>query len=121
MPLLVFLIFSVGLLAATAAATTGRRGHVCDRALGYTVPAVVAADPDLTRRANELVARWCTAAAVLAAVPLVGLALYGIRRDDLPLWVLVLLAVHGFLFACAAGYPFERIEQLGGEARRPAP
>lgn len=120
MVVLLFVVFTAALFVATAAAVTGRRGQVCDRDLGYTVPAAVESDPALDRQANELVARWCTAAAVLAALPLVGLALHGFE-DDLPLGALVALAVHGFVVVCVTGYPFERITQLGADARRRGP
>jgi len=116
----VFLAFSVAVFAATAAAVTGRRGQVCERGAGYVVPAVVEADAGLNKRANDLVARWCTAAAALAAVPLLGLAINGIDRT-LPLWVLAALAAYGFLIACVGGYPFELIRRMGGHEGEEGP
>lgn len=113
-----FLLFTIALFAATAAAVTGRRGQVCERDIGYTVPAQVEADPELNRRANELVATWCTAAAVLAAVPLVVLAVAGLDRADLPLWEVGALAAWAFVMVCVGGYPFERITHLGRPADR---
>lgn len=111
---LLFLIFTVALFTATAAAVTGRRGQVCERGVGYTVPAAVETDPALNRKANELVATWCTVTAVLAAFPLIALAVNGSDRD-LPLWAVVTLAAYGFLMLCVGGYPFERIKHLGGQ------
>ena len=112
MSILLFVIFTVALLAATAAAVTGRRGQVCERGAGYTVPAAVDADPALNARANELVARWCTLAGALAALPLVALAVHGFDRE-LPTWALAALAACGFLVVCVGSYPFEKIEHLG--------
>lgn len=109
---LLFLVFTVVLFTATAAAVTGRRGQVCERGVGYTVPAAVEADPALNTRANELIATWCTVAAILAALPLVALAVNGIDRD-LPILALAALAAYGFLVVCVGGYPFERIKHLG--------
>ena len=120
MTALVFLVFTVALFVATAAAVTGTRGQVCERGVGWTVPAAVEADPALTARANQLVATCGTVAAVLSAVPLVGLAVHGIDRE-LPLEAAVSCAAWGFLVACVGGYPFERITQLGRhEQRHPA-
>lgn len=112
MSVVLFLVFSVVVYAAAAAAVTGRRGQVCTRGVGYVVPAAVQADPALATRANDLVATWCTGTAVLAAVPVVGLAVNGIDRD-LPLGALAALAAYGFLVVCVGSYPFERIQQLG--------
>lgn len=116
---MLFLVFTVVLFAATAAAVTGRRGQVCERGVGYTVSAAVEADPALNARANELVATWCTVAAVLAALPLVALAANGLNRD-VPLWALATLAAYGFLVVCVGGYPFERIKHLGRDEQRRA-
>jgi hypothetical protein len=120
MSALLFLLFTVALFTATAAAVTGTRGQVCERGVGYTVPAAVEADPALNARANRLVATWGTAAAVLSAVPLVALALHGFDRD-LPLWALLALAAWGFVVVVVGGYPFEQIKQLGSpQERHPA-
>ena len=121
MSALVFLVFSVALLVATAVAVTGRRGQVCQRGVGYTVPAAVEADPVLNAQANRLVATWGTVTAVLAALPLAAVAVNGIHRD-LPLRALVALAGYGLVCTCVGSYPFERIKRLGGQGqRRPAP
>ncbi len=120
MSVLLFLVFTVALFASTAAAVTGRRGQVCERGIGCTVPAQVEADPELERRANQLVATWCTAAAVLAAVPLVVLAVAGLDRGDLPVWALASLAAYAFVVVCVGGYPFEQITRLGQRSERPA-
>jgi len=106
-----FAVFTVAVLTATAAAVTGRRGQVCERGVGYDVPAAVEADPVLNAQANRLVATWCTAAAVLAAVPLLGLAWNGLARD-MSTPALLILAAYGFLVVCVGGYPFERIKHL---------
>ena len=109
---LVFGIFTVAGLAATAAAWTGWTGEVGVRDVGWTVPARVQADPALLREANRLVTTWCTAAAVLSAVPVVLLAVRGLG-ERLPLPLLLAAAAHGFVLALVGGYPFQRIEVLG--------
>ena len=110
---LLFGIFTTALLAATAAAWTGWTGDVAVRDVGYDVPARVEADPARVREANRLVRRWCTGAAVLSALPLVLLAVRGLR-EPVPLPLLTALAVWGFVVVVVGGYPFERIRQSGG-------
>lgn len=112
MSALAFLVFTLALLAASAAAVTGTRGQVCERGVGYVVPAAVESDPALRVRADRLVAGWGTVAAVLSAVPLVVLAVRGLDRE-LPLGALVGLAAWGFVVACVGGLPFARIDRLG--------
>jgi hypothetical protein len=110
---LLFAVFTVAGLTATAAAWTGWSGEVGIRGVGPDLPARVLADPGLVRRANRLVTRWCTAAAVMSVPPLVWLAVRGLGdREPLPLWQLVAVAAYGFVFVLVAGYPFERIRGL---------
>jgi hypothetical protein len=108
---LLFGIFTVAMLATVAAAWTGWTREAGDRDVGYDLPARVVADPALLRAANRLVTRWCTAAAVLSALPLVLLAVRGLH-EPVPLPLLVAHAVHGFVVVLVGGYPFERIKQL---------
>ncbi len=110
--------FAVAAVVLLLAALTGHRGQVCERGIGYRVPARVESDPRLSGRANELVARWCTCGAVLAVLPLVPLT-WAVSRgtDEAPLSALVGLAAYGLLVTVVAAYPFERIEHLGDDAR----
>jgi hypothetical protein len=112
-----FCSVSVALLVSAEVAVAGRRGQVGERRLGGGLPAVVARDPELAAQANRLVATWCTVAAGLCVVPLLGLAWYGLDRE-LSASMLSGLALWGLLFACVGHYPFERIRQLAG---RPQP
>lgn len=114
MSVVLFCAFGVAALVFTAAAVTGRRGQVCQRGMGYAVPARVEADPELSEKANEMVASWSTVGAFLALAPMLVLTALGLGRDEpLPLWVLVVFAAYGFLLVCLGSYPFEKIEQLG--------
>lgn len=114
--LLLFVLFGLATVACGLAALTGRRGDVCTRGVGYDVPAAVESDPALSRAANELVARWCTLGAVLAAAPLVPLGQAVLtHRDPLPLSGLLVLAAYGFVLVCVGGYPFERIRHLSAD------
>ena len=108
---LVFGVFTVALLAATAAAWTARNGEV---AVGYDLPARIEADPALLREANRLVTTWCTAAAVLCALPVVLLAVRGLH-EPLPLPLAAAAAVHGFVVVLVGGWPFERIARLADD------
>ncbi|GAA0435762.1 hypothetical protein [Streptomyces luteireticuli] len=102
-------------LVSLLAAVTGRRGLVCDRRRGYEVPAAVAADPELTRKANALVASWCARAAMLSVPPLVplGFAMRADEQQPLSLTALLALAGYGFLIVVMGRYPFERIKRMG--------
>ena len=62
-------------------------------------------------RADRLVLRWCTAAAVLSALPVVLLAVRGLH-EPVPPPLLAAHAVHGFVVVLVGGYPFERIRHL---------
>ena len=110
---LLFGVFTVAGCAATAAAWTGWTGEVGVRDVGYDLPARVEADPALVREANRLVRTWCTAAAVLSAVPVVLLAVRGLG-EPLPLGLLLAAAAYGFVLVVVGGYPFERIRGLAG-------
>ena len=109
---LLFGIFTLALLGATAAAWTGWTGDVAVRDVGYNVPARVEADPALVREANRLVRTWCTAAAVLSAVPVVVLAVRGLD-EPVPVPLLVALAADGLVVALVGGYPLEKVKHLG--------
>ena len=108
---IVFVIFAAALFVVTASARTGWRSQVCHGFERHLVAPGVQADPELNARLNQLVKRWGTAAAVLAALPLPALAIHGIERD-LPIWAAAVLALHGLIMTCAAQYPFEKIKQL---------
>lgn len=103
-------------LSTLGAAIMGYRGKVCDRQIGYTVPARVAADPVLAKKANGLVAFWCTGGSILCLLPLIYL--YLIREqgtDAIPLSHLIAFAVYGFVLTCISTYPFEKIKHLTDE------
>jgi hypothetical protein len=114
----VFGVFTVAGLAATAAARTGWTGEAGSRDVGWTLPARVEADPALLREANRLVTTWCTAAAVMSAVPVVLLALRGLH-EPLPIPLLLAAAAYGFVLVLVGGYPFEKIGLLGDEGDGP--
>lgn len=107
-------LFLVGASVCALAAYTGARGWVTDPAKGYRVPVKVRESPELTRTANILVARWCTAAAVLAMIPAVALvpSIFADIHLPLPLGKLAATAVYGMVIAGVARYPFERISRL---------
>ncbi|QCQ91097.1 hypothetical protein [Rhodococcus sp. SGAir0479] len=96
------------------AAYTGTRGWVTDPAKGYRVPSTVRGNPELTRLANTLVARWCAAAAVLALIPAAALApgIFSEFRIPLPTWKRAATAAYGFVVTAVARYPFVRIARL---------
>lgn len=107
---------SVVALVMLCAARVGYRGQVCDREVGYAVPARVESDPRLAERANRLVARWCTVGGVLAVLPLVPLTAAissGVETPSLP--VVLALAGYTFVVMMVGSYPFEKIKQLAEE------
>ncbi|WP_097867803.1 hypothetical protein [Streptomyces sp. rh34] len=112
-----FLLLGV---ASSLAARIGYRGEVCDRSVGYEVPAEVKSDPALRNRANSLVAFWCTGAAILSLAPLVALgsAVLGDGGTSVSTWGLVAFAAYGLVVVTVGAYPFEKIKQLGGPAGR---
>lgn len=115
----VFIVAGLGFLVA---AITGYRGRVSERGIGYKVPARVAMDPILLRKANELVAFWCLGAAILSVLPLVYLyAIRGQGTDAIPTGHLVGLAVYGFILSCMAAYPIEKIQHLDSESSNDSP
>lgn len=102
------------------AARVGYRGRVCDRADGYEVPAEVKSDPVLRKRADGLVAFWCTGAAALsfaALVPIGSVILSG-GGKSISTWGLVAFAAYGLVVVSVGAYPFEKIKRLGGSAGR---
>jgi hypothetical protein len=107
-------------LASSLAARTGYRGKVCDRSDGYEVPAPVKSDPGLRKRANDLVAFWCTGAAVLSFAPLVpiGTVIMSGGGRSVGTWGLVVFAVYGLGVVTVGAYPFEKIKSLGRSAER---
>lgn len=116
--LFLFVCFLLLGLAGSLAARTGYRGEVCDRSTGYEVPAAVKADPALRKRANDLVAFWCTGAAILGLAPLVPLGtvvLSGGGRS-VSTWGLAAFAAYALVIAVVGGYPFEKIKHLGASA-----
>lgn len=117
-----FLLGCFALLGAAAslAARAGYRGQVCDRFAGYEVPAAVRSDPALRKRADDLVAFWCTGAAVLGFAPLVplGSVLLSGGGASVSTWGLVALAAYALVVVTVGGYPFEKIKQLADSAAR---
>ncbi|MEV5463098.1 hypothetical protein [Streptomyces sp. NPDC002788] len=112
-----FLLLGV---ASSLAARTGYRGKVCDRSDGYEVPAEVKSDPRLRKRANDLVAFWCTGAAVLSFAPLgpIGTVIMSGGGRTVGTWGLVVLALYGLAVVIVGAYPFEKIKSLGRSAER---
>lgn len=111
-----FGVFAVGGFALLSAGVTGRRGKVCVRNVGYTVPAEVEADPELNKKANALVGFWCTLAAFLTLPALFVIAGMGTRLEGpIPLWALAGLAAYGFVLVVIGTYPFEKIKRMAGE------
>ncbi|KUF20338.1 MULTISPECIES: hypothetical protein [Streptomyces] len=96
------------------AARVGHRGKVCDRSIGYDVPDEVKRDPALRARANDLVAHWCTGAAILSLAPLVPIGSVLIADGDRSIGTagLLVVAAYGLLVVAVAGYPFEKIKHL---------
>ncbi|GAB2687818.1 hypothetical protein [Thalassiella azotivora] len=113
--LVVLCVFVLMGVATLLAAVTGYRGHVCTPGVGYSVPPDVRHDPELCRRANELVAFWCTGATIMSLPPvvLVLLATGGGGDDGLTLPMLIFLAAYGTVVTCIALHPFEKIKHLG--------
>ncbi|MCX4652188.1 MULTISPECIES: hypothetical protein [Streptomyces] len=112
-----FLLLGV---AGSLAARVGYRGKVCDGSVGYEVPAAVKSDPALRKRANDLVAFWCTGAAILSFAPLVplGSVILSGGGKAVSTWGLVAFAAYGLVIATVGGYPFEKIKQLGASVER---
>lgn len=112
-----FLLLGV---VSSLAARIGYRGKVCDRSDGYEVPAEVKSDPILRKRANGLVAFWCTGAAVLSFAPLVpiGSVILSDGGKSVSTWGLVVFALYGLAVVIVGAYPFEKIKQLGRSAER---
>ncbi|MFH8795904.1 hypothetical protein [Streptomyces sp. NPDC017941] len=112
----VFIICCFVLLAVVTllAARVGRRGQVCDRSIGYDVPDEVKRDPALRARANQLVAHWCTGAAILSLAPLVPIGRVLLADGDRAIGTagLLVVAAYGLVVVVVAGYPFEKIKHL---------
>ncbi|MBD0840458.1 hypothetical protein [Streptomyces sp. TRM68416] len=104
-------------LASFLAARVGYRGEVCNRSLGYDVPAEVKADPALRKRANHLVAFWCTGAAVLSLAPLVpiGSVVLSGGGKSVSTWGLAVFALYGMVVVIVGAYPFEKIKHLADD------
>ncbi|GLW51966.1 hypothetical protein Stsp02_76260 [Streptomyces sp. NBRC 14336] len=113
----VFGCFCVLGVAALLAAGVGYRGEVCDRSVGYEVPAEVKADPLLRKRASQLVAFWCTGAAVLSAAPLVpiGSVVLSGGGKSISTWGLAIFALYGMAVVIVGAYPFEKIKHLADD------
>ncbi|PKV90167.1 hypothetical protein [Streptomyces sp. TLI_146] len=114
---LIFTCFAVLAVASLLAARVGYRGQACNRAIGYDVPAAVKRDPALERQANQLLAFWCTGAALLslaALVPIGSVLLSGGGRSVSP-WGLMAFAVYGLAVVAVVAYPFEKIKRLSGD------
>lgn len=113
MPIAALVLFAVALAVGVAVAVTGRRDLVCDRQLGYAVPANVAADPQLRERANRLVERNGYAASAMAAVAMIPAADVAVGDGELPTWGLALLALWGLAYTVVLSYPFHAISSWG--------
>lgn len=102
---------ALGLVCALAA-TTGNRGQVCDPVRGYNVPEHVRKDPALEKKANDIVAFWCTGASIMALPPVIVLPTTLSTGASPSLPALVVLAAYGLATGLIARYPFERISRL---------
>lgn len=112
--LVVVLLFSIAAVASGLAAYTGHKGWVTDPNKGYRVPDRVRRNPELSHRANRLVATWCLLAAGLALAPVVAVvpAMSSSFHIDMSLGFLAVTATYGLLVAAIARYPFARIQRL---------
>lgn len=104
-------IFVVGGLLAVYLASLGFRG-VATSVYGEEIPDTTLLDPVRRRKANLLVA-WCETAAAVLYVPPAVYALWVAfdPEGEIPLPVLVGIAVYGLLVSTLAGYPIEKIKQ----------
>ncbi len=111
----IFGCFCVLGVVSMLAARVGYRREVCNKSIGYEVPAEVRSDPALRQRANQLVAFWCTGAAVLSAAPLVpiGSVILSGGGKSISTWGLVVFALYGMAVVIVGAYPFEKIKHLG--------
>ncbi|MEU8570287.1 hypothetical protein AB0C51_18390 [Streptomyces pathocidini] len=111
----IFGCFSLMGVVGVLAARVGYRGEVCDRSVGYDVPAEVKADAVLRERANRLVAFWCTGAAVLSVAPLVplGAVMLSDGGKSVSTRGLVVFALYAMAVVSVGSYPFEKIKHLG--------
>jgi hypothetical protein len=116
----VFGCFLLLCVASLLAARVGYRGRVCNRSDGYEVPAEVKSDPALRKRANGLVAFWCTGAAALSCAALVpiGTVIVSGGGKSVSTWGLVVFALYGLAVVIVGAYPFEKIKSLGRSAER---
>ena len=115
LPAALLCLFALGGLALLAAAITGRRGRVCERGISYAVPDRVARDPQLTERANELVAFWCGGAAIMTVPALVVISYAGssdAHEDVFSTWGLAAFAGYALLIGMMGNYPFEKIKHI---------
>ncbi|MEU8852016.1 hypothetical protein AB0C70_38655 [Streptomyces sp. NPDC048564] len=113
----IFSCFCVLGVVSMLAARVGYRGEVCNKSVGYDVPAEVKSDPALRKRADQLVAFWCTGAAVLSVAPLVpiGSVILSGGGKSVSTWGLVVFTLYGMAVVIAGAYPFEKIKHLGGD------
>ena len=114
MPYLIALIFLTGAVVSVLAVVTARRGQVTHSQDGYDVPPRVSSDPELRKRANDIVAWWGTVLTALWLAPvayLVGVSVLGIE-DPVTMPVLIVLGVYGLVVATLTAYPFEKIKRL---------
>ncbi|WP_432194455.1 hypothetical protein [Streptomyces sp. bgisy027] len=113
----IFGCFCVLSVASLLAARVGYRGEVCNKSVGYDVPAEVKADPVLRKRADQLVAFWCTGAAVLSLAPLVpiGSVIMSGGGKSVSTWGLLVFALYGMAVVIVGAYPFEKIKHLGSD------
>ncbi|AOW93896.1 hypothetical protein BFN03_17865 [Rhodococcus sp. WMMA185] len=81
---------------------------------GYKVSGKVRQSPELTRIANEIIARWCTVISVLALIPAVALVL-GILPDvgiGARPWNVVIVVFYMWGLCSAMIYPQLRLSRL---------
>lgn len=111
---LLALICSAAFASLVHAALKGYRGTATSRTDGYGehLPDHVITDPVRRGRLNRMVFRWCASAALLYLPPL-GYLVYVLfdGNREMPLSVLIGLAVYGLIVSSIGRYPFERLKQ----------
>ncbi|MBT0565590.1 hypothetical protein [Williamsia sp. CHRR-6] len=105
---------AVACVVLMLAADTGRRGEATNASIGYSVPEHVKIDPELRKRANQILFRHCATAAVITGLIAVLGAPYalGLIDADISTAELVIAAGMAGVAAFIALLGLERIKQL---------
>ncbi|WP_280406658.1 hypothetical protein [Nocardia carnea] len=111
---IVALIFAVVSLFCMYSAAKGYRGVATSHSEGYgdEIPDTTLTNPERRKRANNLVAYWETAAAILCLPPIVyGICIALDPERRIPLPVLIGIAVYSIIVFSIARYPIEKIKE----------